>query len=136
MSAKQHNSPRSSQTSSPVPIQLTKSLLVSKVPPLLTEAQLLADLRKQASGVDKVTRFFRDDGQPSTQVRVDFQSINVVKSIMEKNYIVIDGKERPVRVFYPITCYRCHEEGHRATDCPQQPITEQRLQQLLHEHQQ
>ena len=138
MSNKQHQSPRSSQTSSPVPIQLTKSFLVSKVPTSdkFTEEQLLNDFRKQSPGIIKVTRLYDFDRQPTTQIRVDCQSIDVVKKIMEKNYILVEGKQHPVRVYYPLICHRCRDEGHRAVDCPQQPITEQRLQEVLHEHQQ
>lgn len=129
-------SQRSSQTSSPVPIQLTKSIIVSKVWPQFTEQELFNDFHKQSSDVVQVTRLCHDDGAPNTQVRVDFRSIEAVKKIMENNFLLVDGKKHPVRVYHPVICYRCHDEGHRSHECPEQPICERRVQQLLHEHQQ
>jgi hypothetical protein len=135
MSSKQQ-SPRQSQNASPLPPKaLTRSLIASKVSVNGDTAKLVQDLSHNYLGVEKVFRRHDKNGQPIGAVRIDFTSENFVTQILKDGYILIDGKRCPVRPFWPVTCRRCQNEGHRASECPQKPLTEQRLMELFKEQQ-
>lgn len=136
MSIKSQSSSRSSSSARVGPVTLSNSFLVIKVDPSISEQQLLGDFQKQATGILKVTRFYNQDGQALGQVRVDCQSANVVRNILEKNFILVHGKRHPVRAYPSVTCHRCHQQGHQSSQCPEKAITEERFEQLLRKHQQ
>jgi hypothetical protein len=134
MSSKKQ-SPRQSQNSSPVPSQQApiRSLIASKVSLGEDAAKILRDLSHNYIGVEKVSRIHDRDGHPVGAVRVDFASEKPATEVLNKGYILIDGKQRPVRASRPLVCYRCHNEGHHGSECPQKPLTEQRLMDLFKE---
>ncbi|CAF0717863.1 unnamed protein product [Adineta steineri] len=135
MSSKQQ-SPRQSQTASPVPQQpAPRSLIASKVSFGIDETKLLRDLEHNYLGIEKISRVHDKDGKPLGSIRIDFKSENFAKSILGQNYILIDGSRCPVRPYWAPTCHRCHKEGHHVSECPQRPLTEQRLSELFN-HQQ
>ncbi len=98
-------------------------------------AKLLEDLSQNYSGVEKVSEFHDKDGKPIGAIRIDFKSNNFTMQILDAGYILIDGKRRPVRLYWPLTCRRCHNEGHRDSECPQKPLTEQRFIEIFKEQQ-
>ena len=52
---------------------------------------------------------------------------NFVKQIPDQDYVLIDGKQHPVRPYWPLMCHRCQNSEPRASECPQKPLTDQRL---------
>lgn len=135
MSSKQQ-SPRQSKNISPLPMQSsTKSLIASKVSIDEDPTRLLQDLSHNYVGVEKVSQVHDKDGQPIGAIRIDFKSDNFAKQILDQGYILINGKRHPVRPYWPLMCHRCQNSGHRASECPQKPLTEQRLMELFKEQQ-
>lgn len=130
-------SPRHSLNASPLPEpKPSKSIVVSKVSTNADANAIIKDLRHNYLGVEQITRLHDKDGKVNTNVRIDFTSIKLASEVLSKGYVLIDGKQCPVRAHQPLVCHRCHNEGHFASDCPQKPLTEQRLQELLHQQQQ
>ena len=127
----------SSKQQSPLPPQLpaSRSLIASKVSVDENEQNILKDLRHNYMSVEKISRIHDKDGQPIGVIRIDFTSDNVTKTILDTGYVLIDGKRRPVRPFWPLICRRCHNEGHHVAECPQKPLTEQRLMELFKDQQ-
>jgi hypothetical protein len=135
MSSKQQ-SPRQSQNSSPLPPQsTTRSLVASKIAFDGNEAKLLQDLQHNYLGVEKISRLHDRDGKPVGAIRVDFKSDSFAMKILDDGHILIDGKRHPVRPYWPLICRRCHNEGHHVSECPQKPLTEQRVKELFKEQQ-
>jgi hypothetical protein len=133
MSSKQQSS-RQSQTASPVPPEpSTRSVIASKVSVNENLAKVLQDLAHNYVGVEKVSQLHNEHGQPVGAIRIDFKSDNVTTQILNNGYILIDGKRRPVRPYWPLICHRCQNEGHRSSECPKKPLTEQRVKELLEE---
>ncbi len=135
MSSKQQ-SPRQSHNSSPLPQQsTTRSLIASKISSDEDETKLMKNLAQNYLGVEKISRLHGKDGKPIGAIRIDFKSDNFAMQILDGGYILIDGKRRPVRPYWPIICRRCNNEGHYASECPQKPLTEQRLMEIFKEQQ-
>jgi hypothetical protein len=135
MSSKRQSS-RPSQNSSPVSEQPpTRSLIASKVFFNENVAKVLQDLSHNYVGVEKVFQMHDKNGQPIGAIRIDFTTEKSATEILNKGYILIDGKQRPVRPYRPLICRRCNGEGHRASECPQKPLTEQRLMEIFKEQQ-
>ena len=130
-------SPRQSFNASPLPEpKPTKSIVASKVPTNADANAIIKDLGHNYLGVEQVTRLHDKDGKVNANVRIDFTSIKLANAALTKGYVLIDGKQCPVRTYQPPTCLRCHIEGHYASNCPQKPLTEQRLQHLFQQQQQ
>ena len=135
MSSKQQ-SPRQSQNSSPLPARsATRSLIASKIPFDEDETKLLKDLAHNYMGVEKVSRLHDRDGKPIGAKRIDFKSENVAMKILDEGFILINGKRHPVRPYWPSVCRRCQNEGHHVSECPQKPLTEQRVKELFNQQQ-
>jgi len=133
MSSKQQ-SPQASQSASPVPSQpSTRSVIASKVSFNENPAKVLQDLAHNYVGVEKVSQLHDKHGQPIGAIRIDFKSDNIATQILDNGYILIDGKRRPVRPYWALICNRCQNEGHRSSECPQKPLTEQRAKELYKE---
>jgi hypothetical protein len=137
MSSKKQ-SPRQSQNSSPAPQQQqapTRSLIASKVSFNEDPAKVLNDLSHNYIGVEKISQMHDKDGNPIGAIRIDFTSEKTTMEILNKGYILIDGKQRPVRAYRTLICRRCDGEGHRASECPQKPLSEQRLMEIFKQQQ-
>ncbi|UJR35114.1 hypothetical protein I4U23_027885 [Adineta vaga] len=134
MSSK-HQSPRQSQNALSIPEQKTKSILVSKVPLDEYVSKIITSLGHNYMGVEKVCRLYDADRQPIPAIRIDFKSETQTKPILDQGFILINGKRHPVRPYQPLICHRCHEEGHYVSQCPQKPLTEQRVMELLRQQQ-
>jgi hypothetical protein len=135
MSSKQQSS-QQSQNASPLPPQPSpKSLIALKVSINENVAKILQDLSHNYVGVEKVSQRHDKNGRPLSSIRIDFKSENCTTEIFNTGYILIDGKRRPVRPYWPLICRRCRNEGHHASECPQKPLTEQRLMEIFKEQQ-
>ncbi|CAF2083896.1 unnamed protein product [Rotaria magnacalcarata] len=109
----------------------TRSILVTKVSLALDEDTILRSLAHNYVSIEKVSRRYSRDGQPIGSIQVDFKSDQQPMKIIEQGYIFIDGKKHPVRAYWPLVCHRCQQEGHYASQCPKNPLTEERFNELL-----
>jgi hypothetical protein len=135
MSSKQQSTQQSQNSSTLPPQSSTRSLIASKVSFNEDTERLLRDLAHNYLGVEKVSQLHDKDGQSIGAIRIDFKSDNFTTQILDNGYILIDGKRRPVRPYWPLICHRCQNEGHRSSECPQKPLTEQRLIEIFKEQQ-
>lgn len=114
---------------------VTKSLIVYGVSPELKDDELLADLKKTYSTVQNVTRMYDSFGEALASILVDFESEAQPMKILNIQYILIKGKQyKKFRAYRPLICRRCQNEGHYASECPQQPVTMERCMELLDDH--
>ncbi|CAF3299890.1 unnamed protein product [Rotaria socialis] len=109
----------------------TRSIIVTKVSLGLDEDTILRSLGHNYVSIDKVSRRYARDGQPIGSIQVDFKSDQQSMKIIEQGYILIDGKQYPARGFWPLICHRCQQEGHYASNCPKNPLTEERFNELI-----
>ena len=125
-----------SEQQSPVtPLPSPRSVIASKVPLNCNPSKILIDLQQNYMGVEKVSRQHNKDKQPISDIRIDFRSEKFTKEVLDKGYVLVDGQRRPVRPYWTPVCHRCRSEGHYASECPQKPITEQRLTALFAQQQ-
>ncbi|CAF0945200.1 unnamed protein product [Adineta ricciae] len=126
------SSDRSSTSSAPTRRPPT-SLIVSQVAVTESEASLRNDLSRNYPDVKDVYRNFDKDGHELNSIRVDFSSTHSVSNILYDQRIYIHDQAHYIRPYWPIVCYKCRTEGHIATECPKQSVSQQRLDELLNE---
>jgi hypothetical protein len=136
------------------PIQSsTRSIVVSKVASSENEAKFLQDLAHNYLGVEKISQFYHADGQAVDDIRIDFKSDSVPMKIIKDNYIIIDGKRRPVQPYWSFINVPSQNQNGKnhaseqpqtssakqpqkpAAKQPQKYLTEQRLKELFREQQ-
>ena len=106
----------------------------------LYQKGLEQELRKRFPALERVTPFeYKTDKEKEkdlfVNLRLDFTSDAVVRELLEKNFFLLNNKRHTIRLTRPLICHRCEQEGHRAVECPQRPVTEQRLRELCDEQQ-
>ena len=134
------SSTQSSARSSPRPSAVpSRSLLVERVSLDLFNKGLTQVLQKRYPTLERVTaleyRSTHEDKDHFVNLQLDFKSDVTVKQLLEKNFFLLGEKRHTIRAFRPLICHRCQEQGHRAAECPQKPLTEQRLRQLCDKQQ-
>ncbi|UJR10706.1 hypothetical protein I4U23_014899 [Adineta vaga] len=108
-----------------------KSLIVSNVSVTKNENWLFNHLNNHYVDVKKVFRNHDQDGNELNSIRIDFYFDKPVLDILQEGRIYIEDKPHYIRPFWPTVCYQCRSEGHISAQCPQQPISEVRLFDLL-----
>ncbi|CAF3219671.1 unnamed protein product [Rotaria socialis] len=111
--------------------QTTRFVIVSKVSLGYDEKTLLHSLGHTYVGVERVSRLYDQDENPTDEIRVDFKTDKETMKILQAQYIFIDGKKYPAHKYQPLVCHRCQKEGHYASQCPRKPLTEERFHELL-----
>ncbi|CAF2083892.1 unnamed protein product [Rotaria magnacalcarata] len=111
--------------------ETTRSILVTKVSLALDENDILRSLAHDNLSIEKVSRRYDPDRQPIPVIRVDFKSDNEAMLFINRRYIFINGVKYPARGYWPLICRRCQNEGHFASQCPKQALTEERLIELF-----
>jgi hypothetical protein len=130
MSSKQQSEQSSTTSSSSLP---PRSLIVSNVSLAKDETWLYNDLSHTYPDIKKVSRNHDQDGRELSSIRIDFHSEEIVSEILDEEAIYIEDRPYYIRPFWPVICYRCQNEGHKAAECPQRSLPESRLAELLHE---
>lgn len=76
---------------------LTQSLIVSKVSSRENEIRILQDLEANYSNIKEISRFYNSQGKPIDSIQIHFKSKTSAKQILSDDYILINGKRRPVQ---------------------------------------
>ncbi|CAF2393927.1 unnamed protein product [Rotaria sp. Silwood2] len=121
----------------------TRSLIVLQVPSNQKCEKLLQDLGHNYLGIEKIFRFHDRDGKPVDIVRLDFKSESFVTTILNDKYILIDGARRPVQPYWSLIYHSTQKGKSSASKVaqnvsntePQNHLTEQRVNELIHTQQ-
>jgi hypothetical protein len=97
---------------------LTKSLIVSKVGSTENLKQILHDLSHNYIGIERIFPFYDINQNMVDQIRIDFKSESALTKILKDDYILIDGKRRPIQPYRSLIRIP-NENGHAS----QQPVT-------------
>ncbi|CAF4198057.1 unnamed protein product [Rotaria socialis] len=131
MSSRSKSSQQTQNSSYFTSQETTRSIIVSKVSLALDEDAIARSLASDNLSIEKVSRRFDPDRQPIAVIRVDFKSDNEAMQFINQCYIFIDGVKYPARGYWPLICRRCQNEGHFASQCPKEALTEERLIELF-----
>lgn len=96
---------------------------------------LFKKINSTYKNVKQVLRNYDSSDNAMNSIRVDFNSEHIVERILKKDKFMIGEREYSFRPFWPLICHRCHEEGHRARECPTSIEFQWRLQEIVVEQQ-
>ncbi len=106
-------------------IPTSYSILINRIPREWDVDSIRPLLIERYSSTAQVVRIFRQDGQPTTRIRVDLRSNEEVQKIIRDSHIYIDSIRYPATPYKPLAridrCYRCQQYGHKSGNCENKP---------------
>lgn len=129
---------------------MPQAVIVSKVSSNENLEQIKHDLAHNYLGVERIFRFYDTEDVPMDSIQVNFKSNASVPKILKDNYIIIDGKRRPVQPYWSCTYISDENARKPVVIQPQRPVvtskppastasrvylTERRVQQLFQQQQ-
>jgi hypothetical protein len=78
---------------------LPKSFIVPKIGSTEKTEQILHNLSHNYTGIERISRFYNENMEPTDHIRIDFKSDSTVTKVTNDGYIFINGKRHSIQPY-------------------------------------